>query len=251
MTSRRVLPDPCFGSWLSIGNPAITEIAVDAGFDWLLIDLEHGGFTEAAVPELLRVFRGSSTLPIVRVGGLYPDQIARLLDWGAAGIMAPHVNTAEEAAAYVRAMRYPPDGERGVSRSVRAYQYGVGPFTGNDPAARPLFIAQIETLSAVQRSASIAATDGVDVLFVGPADLQFDLKARPEAATLSYQACLQQVTVAAREAEKKSGILVRDIADLKSILEDGFSLVGVDSDLSLLRSGYQRLMTHIHPQQCD
>jgi len=224
------------GSWLSIGSPVIAELAADAGFHWLLIDLEHGCTSEAAVPDQLRAFRGSAAKPIVRVPAPDADRIARVLDWGAHGIMVPHVNSAAEATACVRAMRYPPLGHRGVSRSVRAYGYGTKPFPGE---TAPVLLAQIETWEGVSNVEAIAAVDGVDVLFVGPADLQFDLKSRPQ-ATLDYASCLKRVVAAAVDAGKECGILCRDAADLETLINAGFRWVAVDSDLSLLRAGYQR-----------
>ncbi|SFJ48463.1 HpcH/HpaI aldolase family protein [Planctomicrobium piriforme] len=230
------------GSWISSGSAVIAELAGGYGFDWLLIDLEHGNGTEADVPGQLRALRGSSSQPIVRVGAPHPDLIARVLDWGARGIMVPHVNSPEEAAACVQAMRYPPRGKRGVARSVRAFGYGLQPFTGSDPAADPIFIAQIETIEAVANAESIAAVDGVHVLFIGPADLQFDLQARPELATCDYETCLKQVAAAAKKAGKQAGILLKDPGELPRYLGLGYNWPAVDSDLGLLRTGYQHVL---------
>lgn len=236
---------PCWGTWLSIGSPVIAELAAESGFDWVLIDLEHGCATEAAVPDQLRALRGSSTMPIVRVGGLYPDQMARLLDWGAQGIMVPHVETPEQAAACVRAMRYPPEGQRGVSRSVRAYGYGRRPFPEHGfseaDVSAPLLIVQIETVQAVEHVSAIAAVEGVDVLFVGPADLQFDLKVNSPRNAVNYEECLQAVVSAAERFGKQCGILVRNTNDLDQLIRRGFRWLANDSDLALLRAGYQRL----------
>ena len=87
------------GTWLSVGSPVIAEVAALCGFDWVLLDLEHGSAPEAAIPDQLRALRGSQTKGIVRVGAPHPDLIARVLDWGADGVMVPHVNSVAEAAA--------------------------------------------------------------------------------------------------------------------------------------------------------
>ena len=89
------------GTWLSIGSPAIAELAGLCGFDWVLLDLEHGCETEAALPNQIRALRGSHTQAIVRVGAPHPDLISRVLDWGANGIMVPHVNSAAQAEATI------------------------------------------------------------------------------------------------------------------------------------------------------
>jgi 2-dehydro-3-deoxyglucarate aldolase/4-hydroxy-2-oxoheptanedioate aldolase len=113
------------GTWLSFGSPAIAELAALAGFHWVLLDLEHGCATDAAIPDQLRAMRGTPTEAIVRVGAPHPDLIGRLLDWGAHGLMVPHVDTPEQAEAIVRATRYTPRGHRGVSRTVRSTGYGL------------------------------------------------------------------------------------------------------------------------------
>ena len=104
---------PHLGTWLSIGSPVIAELAADSGFDWLLFDLEHGSGSEAALLPQLQAIRGTDTAGIVRVGAPHPDLIARVLDWGAQGIMVPHVNSAAEASNIVQAAHYPPRGSRG------------------------------------------------------------------------------------------------------------------------------------------
>ncbi len=226
------------GTWLSLGSPVVAELAADCGFDWLLFDLEHGCGSEAALLPQLQAIRGSRAAAIVRVGAPHADLIARVLDWGADGIMVPHVSSADEAEACIRAMHYPPRGQRGFSRSVRGHGYGLRA----PDMTPPVLFAQIETIEAVERAREIAQVDGVHVLFVGPADLQFDLKARPGSTTRDYAGCLEQVAAAAAEAGKPCGILLRDHADLPRIRTLGFTHVAIDSDLGLLRAGYESVL---------
>lgn len=223
------------GTWLSSGSPVVAELIGLCGFPWVLIDLEHGSDTEAALPHLLRALKGSPTRGIVRVGAPHPDQIARALDWGAGGIMVPHVNSAAEAEKIVQAAHYAPRGHRGLSRTVRACQYGLSSPDGN-PA--PLLMAQIETVAGVLAVEEIAAVDGIDVLFVGPADLQFDLKHRGTTATGDYQACLSKVLAAADSAGKSAGILIRDLSELEAHAGLGFTYIAADSDIAILRKAY-------------
>lgn len=222
------------GTWLSVGSPVIAELAAECGFDWVLLDLEHGCESESALPSQLRALRGFNTQAIVRVGGPNPDLIGRVLDWGACGIMVPHVNTVHDAFQVLKAAQYPPHGRRGYSRTVRAYGYGLRP-PGDQPPA-PLVIAQIETLEGVEHAQEIAAVAGIDALFVGPADLNFDLKAHHSART--YDECLQRVTKAAADHKKVSGILVRSLEDVPKMKALGFSMLAVGSDLSLVRDGF-------------
>ncbi len=229
---------PCIGTWLSFGSPAIAELAALSGFDWVLFDLEHGCEAEAALPGQLRALRGSRTQGIVRVGAPHPDQIARVLDWGAHGLMVPHVNSAAEAEAIVQAAHYAPRGHRGVSRTVRTYDYGLTPPSNDSP--KPLIMAQIETIEGVKHAAEIVNVEGIDVLFVGPADMQYDLSHRPASPVGDFAQCLRTVVAAAQAAGKASGILVRDLADVPHYRDLGFTHIAVDSDIAILRKAWQQ-----------
>ncbi len=222
------------GTFLSIGSPAIAELATECGFDWVLLDLEHGCETQAALPDQLRALRGSPTKAIVRVSAPHADLIGRVLDWGAHGIMVPHVNTVHDAIQIIRAAHFPPHGRRGFARTVRAHGYGLRP-PGDHPPA-PIIIAQIETLEGIEHAAEIAAVSGISALFVGPADLQFDLKAHHSART--YDECVAFVAKAALDHHKEAGILVRDPADLAKVKSLGYTWLAVDSDVSALREGF-------------
>ncbi len=232
------LRDPRFhlGTWLSIGSPVIAELAGLCGFDWLLIDLEHGCSGEASLFQTLQALRGTASAVIVRVGAPHPDLIQRVLDWGADGIMVPHVDTADIARSVVRATRFPPQGSRGFSRSVRACDYGLGQPDASQP---PLTLAQIESAEAVGNVGEIAAVEGIDTLFVGPADLSFDLKAT--CSERSYDACLAAVADAARASGKQAGILNRNEADVAPLAARGFTVQAVDSDIAILRQRFREL----------
>ena len=226
------------GTWLSVGSPVIAELAAESGFDWLLLDLEHGCGSEAALLSQLQAVRNSGVAAMVRVGAPHPDLVARVLDWGADGLMIPHVSTAAEAEACVRAAHYPPRGRRGVSRTVRAYGYGLRPPADGQPPA-PLILTQIETVAGVNNAGAIASVDGVDALFVGPADLSFELKLQPAAP--AYDDCLATVSGAAASAGKQCGILLRRLEDLPRLQAQGFTWLAVDSDLAILREGFRRI----------
>ena len=165
------------GTFISIGSPAVTELAAECGYDWVLIDLEHGCESEAALPNQLRALRGSQTLAIVRVSAPHADLIGRVLDWGADGIMVPHVDTVAQAEHCVKSASYPPKGHRGVSRTVRTYGYGMRVPAGELP--KPIILAQIETAEGVANADQIAAVDGIDALFIGPADFTSSPRTRP------------------------------------------------------------------------
>jgi 2-dehydro-3-deoxyglucarate aldolase/4-hydroxy-2-oxoheptanedioate aldolase len=223
------------GSWLQTGSSVVAELADASGFDWLLIDLEHGCGTEAMVLPQIQVIRHAAA--IVRVGAPHPELIARSLDWGAAGIMVPMVSSAEKAEACVRAMRYPPRGDRGLAGMVRAFQYGL---QRDMPA--PVFYAQIETIEGVENARAIAAVDGVDVLFIGPMDLKLQLQSYPERTHLDFAACLREVADAAREAGKACGLLCRQTDDFTALQALGFTHLAIETDITLLRESYRKVI---------
>jgi 2-keto-3-deoxy-L-rhamnonate aldolase RhmA len=231
-------PSLSLGTWLSIGSPVIAELAALSGFDWVLFDLEHGCAAEACLPDQLRAIRGTSTKGIVRVAAPAPDQIARVLDWGADGIMVPRVETVAEAESIVRAACHAPLGRRGFSRTVRATGYGLEAHPD-----KPMVMVQIESLAGVGQAADIAAVEGVDVLFVGPADLRHDLEHNPSGGSPDYEACLDQVLEAVQSTGKEAGLLVRAPAEFAAHASRGFTRIAVDSDLSILRKSYQQLVS--------
>jgi 2-dehydro-3-deoxyglucarate aldolase/4-hydroxy-2-oxoheptanedioate aldolase len=231
------------GTWISTGNPLITELAAESGFDWLLLDLEHGATTQADVLPQLQSLARSKTLGIVRVGALHPEQIGQILDWGAHGIMLPHVTSAEKAESLVQASYHPPRGHRGLAKTVRATRFGLG---SHSDCLSPLLIAQIESPEAVENAESIASVPGIDVLFVGPADLQHNLQISRHPATpktASYNSCLTHVCSAAASNGKAAGILLREHAEIPYYRELGFSFIAVESDFGILRSTYQRILS--------
>ena len=236
---------PCLGTWLSMGSPIIAELCASIGFDWLLLDLEHGCATEACVLPILQATHGRGADVIVRVGSADATLIARVLDWGAAGIMVPHLSTPEQAKACVAAMRYPPDGVRGYSRSVRAFGYGLRPPADVSKAEPPILLAQIEDREGVVHAEAIARVDGVDALFVGPSDLKLSLSVGTESGEDGFEEALSTVVETARGAGKSSGILIRNVDTLAETVQRGFSCVAVDSDLGVVRTGYCVIMQAI------
>lgn len=225
------------GTWLSVGSPAIAELASLYPFQWLLFDLEHGCGTDASLLANLQAAKREGLALIVRVGRLDPALISRILDWGASGIMLPHTASPQEAGECVAAMRYPPEGSRGFSSSARAFGYGLGKLTGDPPP--PLFFAQIETSRAVRNAGEIAAVKGVDVLFVGPADLKLDILTNSTKFIPDFETALRTVSRTAAEHGKQAGILARNPEDLEKYLKMGFSCIAYGSDLGFLKEGFQ------------
>lgn len=229
------------GTWIAAGSPVVTEVVSQMGFDWLLFDLEHGNMTDADLQNNIRAVCDSVKV-IVRVGEYHPAFIGRILDWGAAGIMIPHVSCAKEAQRVVRGICYPPCGVRGFSSSSRSFGYGAWAPRDLSSLAQPLFLAQIESYEGVMHADEIARTPGVDMLFVGPRDLGLDLSVRPSGNTLAFDDALQRVAEAALGGGIQAGILVRDNGDLPKLQRLGYTSLAMGSDLGALRLGYKQIL---------
>ena len=166
---------PIIGSWITLNNPSIAEIMADASFDWLCIDLEHSitDYTEAQM--LILTIQSKGLKAFVRVGENSARIINRVLDAGADGIIVPSVNSAAEAKKAVDALKYPPNGKRGVGLA-RAQSYGFGFDEYRDKTAADIkLIVQIEHIDAINELDAILQTEGVDGSFIGPYDLSGSL----------------------------------------------------------------------------
>lgn len=226
------------GGWLNLGSPITTEVAGALGFDWLLIDHEHGPGGEDTMLAQLQAASATPAVPIVRIAVNEPARYKRALDMGAHGVMTPYINTAAEAQAMVAAMRYPPRGFRGVAKFQRGAAFG-GDFDDYYAHAheRILAIAQIETPEAVANAAAIAAVDGIDVLFVGPTDLSYNLGIPDQLDHPLFLAAVNSVVSAARAHGKAAGILVHAAPLIAKCREWGFTFVSLGSDGGAVRAG--------------
>lgn len=230
------------GTWLNLGSGLTAEIAGRAGFDWLLIDLEHGSGDEAHLLGQLQAISATEAAPIVRIVWNEAPRVKRTLDLGPSGIMIPYVNTAEEARRAVAAMRYPPQGVRGAARFTRAAGFSQD-FDRYFAEANSnlLTVVQIETPQAVAQVEEIAAVDGVDVLFVGPLDLSVGLGIPQQYTHPDFRAALHRVSEAARQANKAAGILLASSDQIAPTVADGFTFLAVGSDGGMVAAGMKSL----------
>jgi 4-hydroxy-2-oxoheptanedioate aldolase len=236
----KVLSGECvIGTFLNMGSSVSAEIAALSGWDWVVIDLEHGAVGEAGLlPQLHGLASGGVTAPIVRIEVGARLRVGRALDLGAAGIMAPRVDSEAEAQALVSWARYPPAGERGVALMARAGRYGRLSHA-EVPAVNEevLTIVQVETRSAVDDVKGIASVPGVDVLFVGPSDLSHSLGVPGAFGDSRFTEHLDRVVEAAAAAGKVLGVLVRRVEDTKQYFDRGFRFIGIGSDSATLFDG--------------
>ena len=218
------------GTFANLGNALSAEICGLAGFDWVLVDLEHGAGTESELPAQLQALGTTPTSGLVRVESHERSRIVRALDAGAAGVMAPRVDSADQARAIVRATRYPPAGSRGVALMNRGAAFGAraGMFSDTDDLV--LVIVQIESVDALEAVDEIAAVEGVDVLFVGPSDLSQVLGCFGRFDDPAYVDSVQTVAKACRAAGKTAGVLAGSAGDAERYLRLGYRFVGVSGD---------------------
>lgn len=226
------------GSWLGLGSPLAAELLGRAGYDWLVVDLEHGAATEAELLAHLTAIEGTGAAALVRPQSGERLRIGRALDLGAEGVVVPRLDTADQAREAVTFLRYPPAGQRGVALLTRGARLGsVGHADVASLNDDIVGIIQIETPSALEAVDEIAAIDGVDVLFVGPADLSHSLGVPGQFGDATYLAALESVVAACRAHGKAAGILLYDPASFGPHLEMGFTFVGLGADLSFVVGG--------------
>lgn len=231
------------GTFLNLGSPITVEIAGLAGFDWVLIDHEHGSGGEDTMLHQLQACAATPAFPVVRIAQNETVRFKRALDMGALGVMAPYVSTAAEARLAVQAMRYPPQGVRGVAKFHRGCAFGADfeeyYLHGHE---RLLTVIQIETVEAINNIDAIAAIDGVDVLFVGPTDLSYNMGIRDQLDSAPFKETLKKVVDAAKKHGKAAGILVHLPHLVPMVRELGFTFTAYGSDGGAVRSGLINLL---------
>jgi 2-keto-3-deoxy-L-rhamnonate aldolase RhmA len=206
MMNKTILCDLSIGSWIQIGHPAVAEIMASAGFDWLAVDLEHSAITLRDAEDLIRVIDLKGLTPLVRLSSNNGEQIKRIMDAGAHGIIVPMVKSPEEVRAAVRAVKYPPQGERSIGLA-RAQGYGAD-FDRYFRWQRDesLVIVQIEHIDAVNDLEAILTVPGVDAYIVGPYDLSGSLGAPGEFEAPQFLEAIEEIRSVSRRLQVPGGV---------------------------------------------
>jgi 2-keto-3-deoxy-L-rhamnonate aldolase RhmA len=235
------------GCWINMGSLVSAEIVGRAGFEWVLIDLEHGAGDAAIMYNQLQVLAGLDTTPIVRIDDITRPNVQHILDAGASGIMFPQVQNEEEAEAAIKMMYYPPHGIRGTARAVRAMGFGRNSdaYVANLDKIL-LGIIQIETVSALKHIDAIAAVDGVDVLFVGPFDLTTALGIFGQLDHMLYQQAIRDVADAARKYGKATGVLLRDPKEYEMYHDLGYRFLACGADGAFVTKGADEMVKQLN-----
>jgi 2-dehydro-3-deoxyglucarate aldolase len=226
------------GAWITLGHPSIAEIMTKAGFDWLTVDMEHSAITLHQTQQLVQVIELAGCVPLVRVGANDPNLIKRVMDTGAHGIIVPMVNTKEDAERAVGAVKYPPQGFRGVGLA-RAQLYGAD-FEGYRKwnMAESVVIVQIEHIEAVKNLDAILSVEGVDAFIIGPYDLSGSLGVPGQFDHPDVAAALDEVQRVAQRLNAVAGfhVIPPDPAQVQEKIEQGYRFVAYSLDTLLLWS---------------
>lgn len=250
---RRLLAgEVAVGSWVSMDGLLPAEVMAHAGFEWLVIDMEHGPVTMEAAQGIIMAIRTTETTPLVRVGWNDSALIQQALDIGAYGLVVPMINSRAEAERAIRDARYPPLGERsrGGTRSRLAFHtdattYGL---RANDET---LLLVQIETADGLRQAEEIAALDGIDGLFLGPNDMSSALGCWPpvwkdQPAVLAD--AIARIPTVARAHGKCAGIMVPNAEAANQCIALGYEFISLTSDSALMEQGIKRELAAVQPR---
>jgi 4-hydroxy-2-oxoheptanedioate aldolase len=235
------------GCWINLGSPLTAEIVGLAGFDWGLIDLEHGAGTESDVLHQLQALEHTPIAPIIRVESFERQRIHRMLDLGAEGIMCPRINNVDEAKKFVSGLSYPPEGQRGVAKMVRATGFGKKFDTYfKEMKENIIGIVQVETPGILKHLDEIAAIDDVDILFVGPADLSMALGIFGQFDHPVFIDALRATVNAAEKAGKATGILLFNPDDFIKYREMGIRFIACGADATFVVNGAHEMVNKLN-----
>ncbi len=226
------------GSWITLGHTSIAEIMASAGFDWLVLDMEHSVLELNEIQTIIQVLDGKQCPAIVRLTSNHPDQIKRVMDAGATGVMVPMIKSAADAEAAVQAVYYPPRGSRGVGLA-RAQGYGASfPAYQKWLTERAVIIAMIEHIDAVESIDEILAVQGIDAYIIGPYDLSGSMGMPGELNHPNVNQAIKRILEAGQKACKPGGIHVIEPnpEDLQERIKFGFNFLGYSLDIRILDS---------------
>jgi 4-hydroxy-2-oxoheptanedioate aldolase len=228
---------PQFGTLLNVGDPLVAEMMAAVGFDWLLVDTEHGPIDLATLATMFATITRYPVAPLVRVHAIAEEHFKRVLDAGAWGVLAPNVRTRAEAERLVAACKYPPAGVRSLGAGRFPLSFKTDPPTyfarANDEL---LLIAQIEHADAIRNIDDILSVPGLDACYVGPNDFCASLGLAPslEPPHREFEEAMRLVLAAARRHRVAAGIHCATVETVNRRIQEGWSLVGMLNDQRML-----------------
>tara|TARA_R110002049_G_scaffold23781_5_gene84582 strand:- start:33691 stop:34464 length:774 start_codon:yes stop_codon:yes gene_type:complete len=229
------------GLWVSLSHGYSAEIVAHAGYDWVMLDMEHSPNELGSLLGQLQAFEGSDTTALVRPDWNDPVKVKRLLDLGAPGLLFPMVQNVEEARAAVAACRYPPRGIRGVAGTTRANRFGRITDYYAEVENQTAILIQLETRAAVENAAAFADVEGIDGIFFGPADIGADMSLLGETMHPDIWDLIRPAARILMDRGIPVGTLVTDPEFAAQLLREGFSFVACGTDAGLLAKGADTL----------
>jgi len=222
------------GSWLQSCSPVMAEILAEAGFDWLLIDMEHSPLGLETLVSIIQAMKGTAAVPFVRAPWNDFVTIKRILDCGTYGIIVPYVNTREEAERAVAACKYPPAGIRGIAGSPRGNDYGATKERLKVISEEICVITQIETPAAAANIDDLLTVDGVDGFFIGPMDLSTSMGHFADPSHPEVQKTIRALEEKVLPSGKFLGTLTSSMEQAEELFRRGYQFVTVMSDTTSL-----------------
>ena len=230
------------GLWVSIANAGSAEAVATCGFDWVMVDTEHTPNDPAQVQAMLQAMAPYPTHTGVRPGWNDAVEIKRIMDAGAQTILVPYVQTADEARAAVAAVMYPPHGLRGVSGLSRASRYGAIPDYTARANAEICLLVQVETKASLDQIEAIAAVEGVDGIFIGPADLAASMGYPGQLGHPEVKAAILDAVRRIKATGKAAGYLGSDQVFLREVIAAGCTFTAVGLDIGVMLAGMKALV---------
>jgi len=221
-----------FGSWITLREPAVVEMLSRAGFDWLVVDMEHSAITLDIAQDLIRVIELSGVAPLVRIGANDPIIIKRVMDAGAHGVIVPMVSSRSDAERAISSVYYPPRGRRSVGLT-RAQGYGLGFQKYLDWQNQgPIVVVQIEHVDALENLEEILSVDGVDASIIGPYDLSGSIGFPGEFHRKKVADALSRYEKVCKGMEKPMGyhVVNPDPNEVKGYIKRGYTFIAIGID---------------------
>lgn len=239
---------PTLGSWITLAHPAIAEIMAKAGFEWLVVDLEHSVITLREAEELIRVIDLCGSIPYVRVTANDPNQIKRVLDAGAKGIIVPMINSLPEVEKAANALFYPPKGKRGVGLA-RAQGYGVKFQSYLEAHYHLKLIVQIEHIDAVNKLEEILSHPALYGFIVGPYDLSASMNMPGQFTHLTFLKALDQIKIISKKyphVRRGFHLVEPDVNALEKLISEQYDFIAYSVDIRMLDVSARAAFSRIH-----
>jgi len=230
------------GAFVGMGCPEAAEVMAYVGFDWLVIDAEHGPLDWRTCLSLLQAMNGSEATPIVRVAWNDPVLIKRVLDMGTQGVLIPMVNDRQSAELAVKACKYPPQGIRGIGPMRPSHGYlEMDEYlrTANDDI---LVIVQIEHIDAVNNIEEIFKVEGIDCYFIGPQDLAASMGLITQIHHPKVRQAIDKVLEVGKKAGIAAGLYAMSLDEVASYVEQGYKMISIGNDAGILATGARDLI---------